>query len=66
MYSHNEIIKHIYFKYSITGSKVISVQRYSDNATLHIALLHNALLQHSKVIVSYRYRSWYIQNIIVS
>ncbi len=29
MFSHNEIIEHIYFKYSIIGSKVISVQRYS-------------------------------------
>jgi hypothetical protein len=29
MYSHNEIIEHIYFKYFTTGSKVISVQRYS-------------------------------------
>jgi hypothetical protein len=29
MYSHNDIIEHIYFKYFITGSKVISVQRYS-------------------------------------
>jgi hypothetical protein len=29
MCSHNEIIKHIYFKNFITGSKVISVQRYS-------------------------------------
>jgi hypothetical protein len=27
--SHNEIIEYIYFKYFITASKVISVQRYS-------------------------------------
>jgi hypothetical protein len=55
MRSHNEIIEHIYFKYFIAGSKVISVQYYSNNATLHVALLHNALKQHSKVIVSKHY-----------
>ncbi len=65
-YSHNEIIEHIYFKYFITGSKVISIQHYSDNATLHIALSHNALSQHSKVIISKRYCSWYIGTIIAS
>jgi hypothetical protein len=66
MYSHNEIIEHFYFKYFTIGTKVISVQQYSDNATSHVALSHNALLQHSKVIVSKRYRSWYIGTVIVS
>ncbi len=54
--SHTKIIKHIYVKYFITRSKVISIQRYSDNATLHFALSHNALSQQSKVIVSKHYR----------
>ncbi len=56
MCSHIEIIEHIFFKYFIAGSKVISVQCNSDNATLHVALSHNALYQHSKVIVSEHYR----------
>jgi hypothetical protein len=31
-------------------SKVISVQRYSDNAMLYFALLHNALSQQKKLL----------------
>jgi hypothetical protein len=31
-------------------SKVIGVNRYSNNATLNLSLLHNALSEHSKVI----------------
>jgi hypothetical protein len=41
--SHNEIIEHIYFKYFIVGSKVISVQRYSENIMFHLYLSHNTL-----------------------
>jgi hypothetical protein len=37
-YTQKKIIKNIYFKYFKTGSKIISVQRYSDNAMLHFAL----------------------------
>jgi hypothetical protein len=64
MYSY--ITENIYFKYFITGSKVISVQRYSDNATLHFALSHNALSQQNKVVVSKCYRSWYTGIVIAS
>ncbi len=66
MCSHNEIIEHSYFKYFISELKVISVQRYNDNATLHVALSHNDLYQHSKVIVSKRYRSRYTGTVIAS
>jgi hypothetical protein len=47
-------------------SKVISFQRYSDNAMLYFALLHNALSQQNKVIVYKPYRSWYIEIVIAS
>jgi hypothetical protein len=48
MYSHNEIIEHIYFKYFMTGSKVISVQRYSVIAiTLRYILGCRITLYHS-------------------
>jgi hypothetical protein len=66
MYCHNKIIKYIYLKYFMTGSKVISVQRYSDKNPLHFALSHNALSQYSKVIVFKHYRSWYIGTVIAS
>jgi hypothetical protein len=55
MYNQNRIIENIYFKYFKPGSKVI-IERYSDTATLNFALSHNALSQHSKVIVYKRYR----------
>ncbi len=52
MYGKNKVFKNIYFKYFKTESKVIGAQHYSDNATLHFALLHNALSQHRKVIAT--------------
>jgi hypothetical protein len=63
MYSRKEIIEHIYFKYFITGSKVISIQHYSFIAiTLCYILRYRITLYHSiasKVIFSKCYRSWY-------
>jgi hypothetical protein len=54
MYSHNEIIEHIYFKYFITGSKVISVQRYSVIAiTLRYTLRYCLMLYHSIAKLSF-------------
>ncbi len=54
MYSHNEIIKHIYFKYFISGSKVISVQRYSIIAiTIHYILRYCVTLCHSIAKLSF-------------
>jgi hypothetical protein len=48
MCSHNEIIEHIYFKYFIAGSKVISVQRYSVIAiTLRYMLRYRITLYNS-------------------
>jgi hypothetical protein len=54
MYSHHEIIKHIYFKYFITGSKVIIIQRYSFIAiTLHYMLHYRIMLYHSIAKLSF-------------
>jgi hypothetical protein len=54
MYSHNEIIEHIYFKYFITGSKVISVQRYSVIAiTLRYVLRYRITLYLSTAKLSF-------------
>ncbi len=66
MYSHNEIIEHFYFQYFIIGTIVTSVQRYSG--TLRYMLRYRITLYYSiaNVIVSKRYRSWYIGTIIAS
>jgi hypothetical protein len=54
MYSHNAIIEHIYLQYSITGSKVISVQRYSVIAiTLCYILRYRITLYHSIAKLSF-------------
>ncbi len=54
MYSHNEIIEHIYFKYFITGSKVISVPRYGVIATTLPYILRNRItLYHSIAKLSF-------------
>jgi hypothetical protein len=54
MYSHNEIIEHIYFKYFITISKVISVQHYSVIAiTLRYILRYCITLYHSIAKLSF-------------
>jgi hypothetical protein len=55
MYTQNKVIENIFFKYFKVGSKVIGTQRYSENATLHFALSHNALSQQNKIIVAKHY-----------
>jgi hypothetical protein len=69
MYTRNEVIEDIYFKYfknRIKSHQCPLLQRYSDNAVLHFALSHNALSQQSKVIVSKCCSSWYIGAVIAS
>ncbi len=54
MCSHNEIIEHIYFKYFIEESKVISVQRYSVIAiTLRYKLRYCITLSNSIAKLSF-------------
>jgi hypothetical protein len=54
MCSHNQIIEHIYFKYFIAGSKVISFQRYSDIAiTLRYMLRYCITLYNSIAKLSF-------------
>jgi hypothetical protein len=54
MCSHNEIIEHIYFKYFIAGSKIISVQHYSVIAiTLLYKLRYRITLYNSIAKLSF-------------
>jgi hypothetical protein len=50
----------------IISHRRLALYRYSDNAALLFALSHNPLSQPSKVIVSKRYRYWYIEAVITS
>jgi hypothetical protein len=54
MCRHAEIIEHIYFKYFIAGSKVISIQRYSVIAiTLRYMLRYRITLYNSIAKLSF-------------
>jgi hypothetical protein len=69
MYIPNKIFENILFQVlqnRIKNHQHLVLLRYSNNATLNFALSHNALSQQNQVIVSKRFRSWYIGAVIAS